>query len=382
MDRKSNKSQSQETEDSTMEVEQTKPSFNKRSTITEQLDILVGNLTYKVLEAQKNYKMNKKSLLDERKELFHKSDLSNSQLAFALAELDQKIADNDNMHDEEILVLKGQRMELLKDLALKTQNLDATICALQLQNDEMLSDLKEQKLHAAPAELEEINRRIEELKRIFFNDMKTLKELQAVMPKGSNFEDYSVPEILESRGLRLTPSGYFLTETGRLLTYSEASCMGLLEGIDHISWESVLRTYQDIKKSSSDMSLTTPTTMSASKISCKDAEYLSTTLVKPLTLALTEITTIQPRDPIHYLSHRLFKYRYNQEINITRQQEALQLINERKQLEQEKWSAMIEEKTRKIVLDMIIKAEEEAIRNELERIARETATINVGEDGE
>lgn len=43
--------------------------------------------------------------------------------------------------------------------------------------------------------------------------------------------------------------------------------------------------------------------------------------------------------------------------------------------------AMIEDETRKVVLDMITKAEEEAIRNELERIAREAAIINV-EDGE
>lgn len=171
----------------------------------------------------------------------------------------------------------------MRDLILKTQHLDATICALQLQNDEMLNDLEELKLHATPTETTEINRRMEELKKMSLSDMEKLKELQVVMMKQSSFEDdysgdlfvslqntknydFTVPgchnfvtlvsEILESRGLRLTPSGYFLTETGRLLTYSEASCMGLLEGIEHISWESILRTYKD-KESSSERSLTT-----------------------------------------------------------------------------------------------------------------------------
>lgn len=91
-----------------MDVEQIKTSLNQLNS-PEQLDILVSNLTYKILEMQNNYNINKKSLLNERKELFNKIELSNSQLAFALAELDQRIADHDNTYEQQMLSLKGQR---------------------------------------------------------------------------------------------------------------------------------------------------------------------------------------------------------------------------------------------------------------------------------
>lgn len=52
---------------------------------------------------------------------------------------------------------------------------------------------------------------------------------------------------------------------------------------------------------------------------------------------MAEITAVQPADPIHYLAHWLFKYRYNQEIDDVKKKEVEALIEERKRIAAEKW---------------------------------------------
>lgn len=74
-----------------------------------------------------------------------------------------------------------------------------------------------------------------------------------------------------------------------------------------------------------------------SKMTSEDVHYLQETLGKPLTLALAEITKIQPKDPIHYLGHWLFKYRYNQEIDELQKEEIQELNMKRQQVARERW---------------------------------------------
>lgn len=66
-------------------------------------------------------------------------------------------------------------------------------------------------------------------------------------------------------------------------------------------------------------------------------QYLKENLGIPLTLALAEITSVQPRDPIHYLGHWLFKYRYNQEVSDVKKIELQQINDERNKLAKERW---------------------------------------------
>lgn len=72
-------------------------------------------------------------------------------------------------------------------------------------------------------------------------------------------------------------------------------------------------------------------------MSSEDVQYLKNTVGKPLILALAEITAKQPRDPIHYLGHWLFKYRYNEESDEIKKKEIEELIAERERLAIEKW---------------------------------------------
>lgn len=54
-------------------------------------------------------------------------------------------------------------------------------------------------------------------------------------------------------------------------------------------------------------------------------------------MALAEIISVQPKDPIHYLGHWLFKYRYNQETDQLQQIEIDALTQERNRIAREKW---------------------------------------------
>lgn len=72
-----------------------------------------------------------------------------------------------------------------------------------------------------------------------------------------------------------------------------------------------------------------------------DVEYLKRVFGKVLSLGLAEITQVQPFDPIHYLAHWLFKYRYNQEIEEVKQRELDALLIERERIDRERTVILI-----------------------------------------
>lgn len=74
-----------------------------------------------------------------------------------------------------------------------------------------------------------------------------------------------------------------------------------------------------------------------SHMTSEDVHYLKDTLGKPLTAAMAEILMKQPRDPIHYLGHWLFKYRYNQEVEDATKQEISELTAERARIAKYRW---------------------------------------------
>ena len=75
-----------------------------------------------------------------------------------------------------------------------------------------------------------------------------------------------------------------------------------------------------LPQKSQDISLTT------------DDEYLKKHLGVPLTHALVEIVMKQPEDPIHYLAHWLFKWRWNQELKQQKEMEVNELTVKRQEI--------------------------------------------------
>lgn len=88
------------------------------------------------------------------------------------------------------------------------------------------------------------------------------------------------------------------------------------------------------------------------RLSDQDVNYLKITVGKPLTLALAEICVKQPRDPIHYLGHWLFKYRYNQEIDDIKKKEVEELIAERERIRLETWVTIQNRSLRNVNLSL------------------------------
>nr|CAD7419447.1 unnamed protein product [Timema poppensis] len=64
-----------------------------------------------------------------------------------------------------------------------------------------------------------------------------------------------------------------------------------------------------------------------------DSEYLKKNLGVPLSLALAEVAMKCPTDPIHYLAHWLFKWRWNQEHKQDQEDRVKELTAERTKLE-------------------------------------------------
>lgn len=81
---------------------------------------------------------------------------------------------------------------------------------------------------------------------------------------------------------------------------------------------------------------------------------MKTVFGKALTLGLAEITAVQPTDPIHYLAHWLFKYRFNQEIEVVKQREYDLLMAERKRIEEERTVSILQQQWCAIMPIMLI----------------------------
>lgn len=77
--------------------------------------------------------------------------------------------------------------------------MDTTMDALKTQHDAMLTELESQKLGATQSEIEETDRRIVELKRMYDKDVESLKQLQEQGWRDSNSEERLSGTILQTR---------------------------------------------------------------------------------------------------------------------------------------------------------------------------------------
>lgn len=192
-----------------------------------------------------------------------------------------------------------------------------------------------------------------------FIQMQT-KDWHSVIKRREKFEH-------QGKKVNLTNRGLLETSSGQTLTYKEVRDNDLLKGAD------IFNTTEEVTSSSA--SSTPSKTSLNERHSCDESEYIKNSLGTPLTLALAEIAAVQPKDPIHYLGHWLFKYRYNQEAS-ERQINEMQLLNlERTRIAEERWRRMVDEEVREVIMQMITRMEEEAFQRELseiERIRKET----------
>lgn len=76
---------------------------------------------------------------------------------------------------------------------------------------------------------------------------KKIVRLKEQMTEEKEFKQNSeemMLSALEERGMRLTPSGRFITKTGRLYTYDEAEHLGLLDNIEKSHLKRIFKCYE------------------------------------------------------------------------------------------------------------------------------------------
>ncbi|KAL3288977.1 hypothetical protein HHI36_003420 [Cryptolaemus montrouzieri] len=355
---------------------------NTKCRMIDKMNILMCILTFKIFEIQHAFNA-KLDAFKERRENIMLSKEDEEMIPVELLNLDREMRELQLSHHDESRKYKQQKIDIQLEYEKVTSILDnhleimkKNLAFLSEEHDKFTTETKRSEPllidYIILAAIEEFTVLTETF------ESKQKKGWKAL------YGDEQVLDTLQSRGLAVSKSGYILTEDGEKISYDEAESRNLLMGLDFRN-----KLFPKEEKENEDI-IPTPSSIQtfgesekeslASQISSEDVSYLKETLGKPLTLALAEITSRQPRDPIHYLGHWLFKYRYNQELDITQKQEYEALMVERNRLLKEKLHRLYEEEAKLVIFEMINNAENEAIRKELERILREQVMGGEDED--
>ncbi|KAJ3638431.1 hypothetical protein MTP99_001795 [Tenebrio molitor] len=354
--------------------------------IIESLDITIQIVSYKIYEATHEFKVKIGEMKDERNRLLVSIE-NRSELSLILHDLDQKILELEKELDSKIKSYNQEKIELQQQAELIIFQLDEDIAIMHARLKDLKDELEVKKGTMYRVQMVIINEKyapiLEELEKHLLN----YEKLQLTGWRVEQSE-VKLSEILEEQGLKFTPSGALLTRTGSLITFQEAQEKGYFKEIS-VSLDKIFEFFKERDRQRErfeqvaipDSAGYSEGSTIESKMSSEDVKYLKQYVGKPLTLALAEITAKQPRDPIHYLGHYLFKYRYNQELEEVQKQEIDELTRERKLLAEERWKKFVEEEARNAVLDMILRAEQIAYENELKRIEQEQMLAEEEEEG-
>ncbi|KAK9892684.1 hypothetical protein WA026_021537 [Henosepilachna vigintioctopunctata] len=311
--------------------------INVKCAMIDKMNILMCILTFKIFDIQHEFNIQLEALKEKRESiLLSKED--ESTIPVELLDVDRIMRELQLCYHEKSKAYKEQnintQLEYEKIITVLDDQLEIikhNLGILSEEHESFLGDTNK----SNPLLIDYV---IQAAMEEYSNIVKQFELKQKNGWKSSN-GDEEMLDILRSRGLAVSKSGNILTEDGEKLSYSEAENRKLLEGLDFRSklFPAEKTKNEDIVSLSSSTQSSEPEKESlASHISTEDVSYLKETLGKPLTLALAEITAKQPRDPIHYLGHWLFKYRYNQELDITQKQEYEELMVERNRLLKEK----------------------------------------------
>lgn len=91
------------------ELEQKKTGLQRRLSSIEKLDLLINVLTYKIFEAQHEFRMTMEGLIHKKQKLVKRTDIDDESIALEVAELDKEMADLKGMHESAVVNLDVQR---------------------------------------------------------------------------------------------------------------------------------------------------------------------------------------------------------------------------------------------------------------------------------
>lgn len=349
-----------------LSLQQKSDDLAKRLASVQELDELIKAITWKMFDTEHEFQNAMSKLILEKRSLLDNMELKGSKVYLPLAEVDRKMADLNNAHNAIMASLEAQRKEIRQESIRKVQDLNAVLETITSQFDDMINELETSKKLMDESFTQDVDLRMDMIRNLYLKDLELLLQFQKQgwQPEINMLQ---LESILEARGLQYTKP------TGSLSSKTEC-----VEFVDKLSSGSSC--YAQDKPSTTDYGSPCTSTSIDSILSSNDCRYLQKVLGAPLTLALTEITMKQPRDPIHYLGHWLYKYRYNQEVDVAKKQEIRDLMEERERIEREAHRRMLNDEARTLLFNLIARAEEEAVLNELRRIQRDM--LMAQEEGE
>ncbi|XP_074042256.1 uncharacterized protein [Leptinotarsa decemlineata] len=341
--------------------------IRERLEIIERNEMVLVLLNYKMYEIRYESRSKIAQLSQEKQKLETEGVTSEtaSQTAFKIVEIQNNIGKCEERYQQQHTFIKEQILLAQAGYESSIDILDHSLEQLKKNLDYLALLVEAQKVHFSSQR--DTDEKIELL--ALEKALDHFTELQT-----SGWKTATNITTPEAKGLTITEDGMLITQSGRLITYSEAREQNLLENMrisDFIKLSPMVKNEKEGESSTRSESDDGSMSSKKSRLASEDVTYLIEHLGTPLTLALTEITAVQPRDPIHYLGHWLFKYLYNREVSDLERIEMDQLTEERTRLAREKWHKFVEEEARAAVFDMVARAEEEAIQEELLRIERE-----------
>lgn len=91
------------------ELEHQRSSLKKKLSSIEKLELLISVLTYKMYEHQCDYRKNMEDLQGQKQQLMTRDDLNEEERHVAIEEVEKKIADSENKHEEAMAAMESQK---------------------------------------------------------------------------------------------------------------------------------------------------------------------------------------------------------------------------------------------------------------------------------
>ncbi|XP_060517300.1 uncharacterized protein LOC132696475 isoform X2 [Cylas formicarius] len=322
----------------TRHLKELKKNLDKYLTIVEKTELISNILSYKTYEVRHNFRMKLDELRDRReclKEMFTKGE-DESTVALQLVEINDEIDKLEGRQLHELEYFNQQKIDAQKEYEQAVHILDADFKKMVIVFNRLLRLVKTETYVSDDQDETKYDKSLLEIEKIRLH-VERYGQLQVVGWK-ELYPEEKVSEMLEKKGLKVSLSGLLMTDSGRQLSFKEAKALKFFEGFSPETIKELQLILGDSGKDEEIRSWKSGDS-TASKICSEDANYLKRHLGRALTLGLAEITALQPRDPIHYLGHWLFKYRYNQQMEDVNKKEFEILNEQRMKMGKERWAS-------------------------------------------
>uniref|UniRef100_A0AAR5PAR7 Dynein regulatory complex protein 1/2 N-terminal domain-containing protein n=1 Tax=Dendroctonus ponderosae TaxID=77166 RepID=A0AAR5PAR7_DENPD len=363
------------------DLQDLRKSLESHGAIVEKTELIMSVLSYKLYEIQFAFR-NEFDKLKAKKESLTavlQSGKEEPTIALRLVETDDEIAKLEDTQQKNSESIKAQKLEAQKAYEKAVLVMDENFEKMSNGLSKLLVLIEAEKSTLSESQAQLVDAKFADQVNQIRGEIEKFTALQTTGWKVL-YPEEKLSELLQERGLKILHNGQLITGDGQAITFKQAQQSKLLEDI---SPEGLNELKANMTADTDESTDTTTSSVSiGSKISSEDVSYLKTCLGKPLALAIAEITTLQPRDPIHYLAHWLFKYRYNQQMEDINSIEIDILTEKRNKLAKERWHKFIEGEAKAAVIDMVLRAEDIAQMNELNRIQRETEAMEEMENFE